>query len=85
MSSATVNYKGVEFEVEYDFQPEEKATRDYPGCGMEITPTCITCEGVDFSEFFFEYGTIKEIEKVIQNFVDLIVEGMASAYDGRDY
>lgn len=84
MSNVRVNYKGVDFDVEFDYQPEEPATYDYPGCGMEITPTCIECKGVDFTEFFTQYGTDKEIEKINQDFIDLIIECQSDNY-GREY
>lgn len=76
MSSVKVYYREVEFDVEYDFQPEEPADNEYPGCGMEITPTFIECKGVDFWVFFTEFGTKEEIRKVLQDFTDLIIEAI---------
>ena len=36
----TINYKGVDLDIEYLFQPEEKAETgpeaQYPGCGADI-------------------------------------------------
>lgn len=88
MSNVKVNYKGVDFDVEFDFQPEEAQTHDYPGCPAEITITCIECKGVDFTEFFSQYGTDKEIRDIYNDFEQLIWEARADAYDpdyGMDY
>jgi hypothetical protein len=28
---ATINFRGFEFDVQYDYEPEESQTHDYPG------------------------------------------------------
>lgn len=43
-----IYYKEVEFEVEYDYQPEEKPTRDYPGAHEEVEITSVKHCGVEF-------------------------------------
>ncbi|KKK93155.1 hypothetical protein LCGC14_2695760 [marine sediment metagenome] len=55
----TIKYKGIEFDVEFDYQPEEKQVRfdsnntGYPGCAAEIGSIyVITHNGTDFLEFF---------------------------------
>lgn len=58
---ATVNIKGIEFEVSFDYQPEEKPERHYPGCHEEISINGITYKGDDFSDFVH----IKEIEDAV--------------------
>lgn len=85
MSSTKVNYKGVTFDVEFDYQPDEPQTYDYPGCGASVDVTCIECNGVDFTEFFTEYGDKKEITKVLNDFEQLIWDALAEEYDGGDY
>jgi len=53
MGTATVNYKGVELEVEFDYQPCEKKVRyysdgsGYPGCPESLDLTSIKIDGVD--------------------------------------
>jgi hypothetical protein len=52
----TITFRGIEFDVDYYFQPEEKATYEYSGC-----PPCveeineITHNGTDFTEFLEEH------------------------------
>jgi hypothetical protein len=36
MRTANINFGGLKMEVEYYHQPEEKATRDYPGCAEAV-------------------------------------------------
>ena len=38
--------------VEYDYQPPERMTRDYPGCGESITVTGCTLVGKDVDWLF---------------------------------
>jgi len=54
--TTTITFRGIEFDVDYYFQPGEKATYEYPGC-----PPCveeineITHNGTDFTEFLEEH------------------------------
>jgi len=62
--TTTITFRGIEFDVDYDFYPGEKATYDYPGC-----PPCvetigeITHNGTDFTEFLEEHKD--EIAQII--------------------
>lgn len=64
-----INYKGVDFEVEYDYQPEEAAVMyypdgsGYPGCPEAAELSTISHMGVDFSEVFED--DFEEIELLI--------------------
>lgn len=56
---AEINVKGIEFDVEFEYQPEEKSTRcdadnsGYPGCAEAITGIySIMHNGTDFKYFF---------------------------------
>ena len=56
---ATINFKGVEFEVGFDYQPEESAERgpyaQYPGCCESIDNIwMVEHKGTDFYDFFGE-------------------------------
>jgi hypothetical protein len=56
----TIEFKGVEFEVEYDYQPEEPAEigpdAQYPGCGESVESiNTITHAGVCFLEIMEVY------------------------------
>ena len=66
----TITYKSIEFDVEFDYQPEEKPVRHYsdgtgyPGCAASIGSIyVITHNGTDFLEFF--ENDMKEIRKAI--------------------
>ena len=54
----TVCIKGVDFDIEYDYQPEEAEVRYYsdgsghPGCPESLDITNISHKGVCFMEFF---------------------------------
>lgn len=62
--TTTITFRGIEFDVDYYFQPGEKATYEYPGC-----PPCveeinhITHNGTDFTEFLEEHED--EIAEII--------------------
>ena len=83
MSSITVIYRGVKFEVEYDYQPEEKQVRydsnmeGYPGCPASIEINGINCGEVDFTEFFTQYGEPVKITEVLNEFEKLVFQAMA--------
>lgn len=40
----------LDFEVEADYQPQERATPGFPGCDESITVTHVTLNGVDITE-----------------------------------
>jgi hypothetical protein len=67
----TIEFKGIEFDVEFDYQPEEPMVMyyadgsGYPGCAEECTLTDISHKGTDFMEFFED--DIEEIEEEILN------------------
>lgn len=49
----TIIYKGVELDIEYDFQPFERRTHEHPGCEAHIEQiTEITHKGTNFYEVF---------------------------------
>jgi hypothetical protein len=64
-----IEYKGIEFDVEYYHQPYEPEVTyysdgsGYPGCAESIELEKISHKGTDFLEFF-EYE-IEEIQELI--------------------
>lgn len=56
--NATIDLEGVEYEVEFDYQPEEPMVMYYkdgsgdPGCSAEVIITEIKRKGVDCFTFF---------------------------------
>ena len=56
MSDITIKHKGVDLDIEYDYQPEEKADRgpyaQYAGCNESWEICEIKHKGVCFLEVF---------------------------------
>ena len=54
----TIEIKGKEFDIFFDYQPEEKEVRyysdgsGYPGCAAKYTINAIEYDGEDWMEFF---------------------------------
>jgi len=75
MSYLTITFKGVDFEVEFDYQPEEAEVRyysdgsGYPGCAEEIDIIEVTHKGEDVTEILEVYfeELEAEISKEIHN------------------
>jgi hypothetical protein len=61
----TVNYAGFEFEFDYNYQPEEKQTYDYPGCDESFEIFNVTLNGIDASELL--ESQIDEFEEEVIN------------------
>lgn len=66
----TINIKGIEFDVEFDYQLEEKMIRHHsdctcwPGCSASIESiNKIIHKGSDFTKFFED--DLEDVEKVI--------------------
>lgn len=47
--SETITLHGVEIQTTGTYDPAEAATYDYPGSGIEVSPTTIEIGGVDVS------------------------------------
>ena len=60
-----VKKNNVELEVEFDFQPYEPSTSEYPGCPEEIMITSVIFNGTDITDFIWEFGDIEEIETLV--------------------
>lgn len=60
----TINYRGIEFDVEYTYTPEEKGDRDYPGCPADIEIWKIEFEGKDFYDFF-DFDMYVDVQNLI--------------------
>ena len=65
MSKETVEYKGFTFEYILNYQPEEKATLEYPGCDEEFIIESITLNGIDADEL---------LENQYDEFCDYVIE-----------
>jgi hypothetical protein len=70
-----IEYKGIVFDVQFDYQPEEPEVRyyadgsGYPGCPEQATLNEITHCGVSFMEFLEdEHESI--VEKILKDLHD---------------
>lgn len=67
MAKIKLDYKGVLLEIEYDYQPAEKAETgheaQYPGCGEEVEVCSINHKGTDMFELL--EGECESIESEI--------------------
>lgn len=69
MSKETINFKGIDFDIEFDYQPEEKEVRyysdgsGYPGCPASIDNISVYHKGTDFTEFISEIVGLDKIEE----------------------
>ena len=65
----TIEYRGVEFDVEFDYQPKEAEVTyysdgsGYPGCGAEIQINEIKHNGTCFLELMEEHD--KDVCRII--------------------
>lgn len=60
-----VKKNNVELEVEFEYQPYEPATMEYPGCGESVEITAVIFKGTDITDFIWEFGDIEEIETLV--------------------
>lgn len=63
---ATIKYRGLELDVEFDYQPEEPEVRyypdgsGYPGCAEEIDVYKVSLNGTDITELFDDFTEMEE-------------------------
>jgi len=67
MSQQVVNINGIEFDVEFDYQPREEATQFYPGCNESIDITGVTMQGVQVGEIIAPYWLGRIEEDLMEN------------------
>jgi len=61
-----LTYKGIDFEVGYDYQPAEKHTRDHQGWEEQVDLISVCVEGSDQDIIdVLEYDALEDIEKLI--------------------
>ncbi len=61
-----ITYKDWDLEVEYDFQPMERRTHNYPGCDASAMPECVKLNDIDITELLSE--------KVLEDIGESIIE-----------
>ena len=59
---AEVTVAGIDFYVEFDYQPKEAETLTYPGCNESIDITGVSMQGIEVGEIINPYwlGRIEE-------------------------
>jgi hypothetical protein len=59
----TINFRGVDFEVEFDYQPAEQGDLEYPGCHAEVEAINeLKHKGTCFIEFVDDFeNEIKDL------------------------
>ena len=65
-------YLELPIKVCFDAQPEERATRDYPGCPASIELNCIEIYGIMLPEDLFQKILVTEgyfLEEECRNFL----------------
>ena len=55
MSEAIVDINGLVFDVEFDYQPKEAETMNYPGCPASIDITGVKVQTVEVGEIIDPY------------------------------
>ena len=59
----TVEFKGIEFIVDYDVEKGFPATESHPGDGDEITINSVYTSECEFISFLEDLGLLGEIEE----------------------
>ena len=59
----TVEFKGIEFIVDYDVEVGRPATENHPGDGDEITINSVYTNECEFISFLEDLGLLGEIEE----------------------
>ena len=59
-----IEYRGIDFTVEWEFTPGEPMTYEYPGCADDAEIIRVFHKETDFTNFFTE-DQIIEIEKIL--------------------
>jgi len=59
-----IEYRGIDFRVEWEYTPEQKRTNDDPGLPEEAIISRIMHKQTDFTQFFTDRD-IEEITKIL--------------------
>ena len=72
----SVNLEDKTFDVNYDYEPEEKEVRydsnmtGHPGSPAEVIINKVTYEGEDWTDFIFEFIGIDRIEEEVWGYIE---------------
>ena len=73
-------YHNVEVTVEFDFQPEEKASWDYPGCPAHLELCTVTVNKYFLGDDVILRSQRPDWFKVLDSIAEKIVEGNLDYY-----
>ncbi len=63
--------------IEFDYQPAERMTRDYPGCDAEVDVVSVMANGIDILEWISDVS--------LEFFVEKCFESVAEAKENDEY
>lgn len=65
MPTVTINALQENMVVEFDYQPAERQTLEYPGCDESIDITSVTINGVDVCELITSLNGWNRVEELV--------------------
>lgn len=68
---ATINFRGFEFDVQYDYEPAEMQTYEYPGCPATFDFWQVELNGIDAMDL---------LEHCFEEFEEEAIEQLKSTY-----
>jgi hypothetical protein len=68
-TQGTINYKGFEFNFDYNYEPYEQQTYEYPGSPAQFEIYNITLNGIDASDL---------LENQIEEFDEYVIDHLTN-------
>jgi hypothetical protein len=68
-TQGTINYKGFEFNFDYNYEPYEQQTYEYPGSPAQFEIYNITLNGIDASDL---------LENQIEEFEECVIDNLTN-------
>jgi hypothetical protein len=68
-TQGTINYKGFEFNFDYNYEPYEQQTYEYPGSPAQFEIYNITLNGIDASDL---------LENQIEEFDECVIDNLTN-------
>jgi len=68
-TQGTINYKGFEFEFDYNYEPYEQQTYEYPGSPAQFEIYNVTLNGIDASDL---------LENQIEEFDECVIDNLTN-------
>ena len=77
MPLTTYDYEGIEFEIDYDYEPEESATHDCPGADAMVALNSVKHHGDEFVDIL----SASTLEHISSRLARMIEDGEIDRYD----